>query len=281
MPQAAASKPKTTHKRLDGLTAKINQALERLLPKQGTAPKPLPEALRYCLFPGGKRYRPLLALAAAEAVGGSAAAALPVACAVELLHTYSLVHDDLPAMDNADQRRGVPSCHRAYGEAYAILIGDALLTLAFEVLSRMKHRQAGEIARVISVAGGTSGLIGGQVLDLQAISHSGSADEESINAIALRKTAALITASVEAGALAGGANAQALQRIRKFGQKLGLAFQMIDDCHDQDGMVAVLGKEGTRALAERLIAQALAVVEPFGRRAETLRILTRWLQATL
>ena len=130
------------------------------------------EAMLYCVFPGGKRFRPLLCLGAAEAVGATARQALPVATAMELIHTYSLVHDDLPAMDNADERRGRPACHRKFGEGNAILIGDALLTLAFELLGRNGTRNGLEIVRVIGQASGTTGLIGGQVMDLQAISHS-------------------------------------------------------------------------------------------------------------
>jgi len=273
----------------------VNEALERALPSAQQPPAIIHDAMRYCVFSGGKRFRPLLCLGACEAVGAPARQALPVACAIELIHTYSLVHDDLPAMDNADQRRGQPSCHRKFGEGNAILVGDALLTLAFELLGRdgiPRLRSRGErgrtdgtppaleIIRTISRASGTTGLIGGQVLDLQAISQPRTATERTLVEVAQQKTAALITASVVAGALAGGASAVDVQRLKRYGRDLGLAFQLIDDLHDQEGLAQAMGAEAARTEAQRLIDRALAALEPFGKRAQALRQLATWLVDT-
>ncbi|MBI4004281.1 MAG: polyprenyl synthetase family protein, partial [Candidatus Omnitrophica bacterium] len=226
------------------------------------------------------RFRPLLSLAACEAVGAPARRALPVACAVELIHSYSLVHDDLPAMDNADERRGQPSCHRKYGEGNAILVGDALLTLAFECLSRNGTPNALAIIRTIGQASGTTGLIGGQVLDLQAISQPRTATERTLLGIAEQKTAALITASVMSGALAGGASAAQLKPLRRYGQDVGLAFQLIDDVHDREGLAQAMGADAAQSQADRLIGRAVKAVASFGKRADTLRHLALWLSAT-
>jgi geranylgeranyl diphosphate synthase type II len=231
------------------------------------------EAMRYCVYPGGKRYRPLLSFGACEAAGAPARRALPVACAVELIHTYSLVHDDLPAMDNADERRGQPSCHRKFGEANAILVGDALLTLAFELLGRNGTPNSLAIIRTIGQASGTYGLVGGQVLDLQAISQPRTSGERTLTDIAERKTAALITASVVAGGLAGGASATQLKLLQRYGRDVGLAFQLIDDVHDHEGLAQVLGAEEAKAQAQRLIRRAVNQLEAFGRRAQLLRQL--------
>src|SRR3989338_5470831 len=270
MTTLTASAPTTT-RRLTTLARLVNDALGRILPRAQQAPVVIHEAMRYCVFSGGKRFRPLLSLAACEAVGAPPRRALPVSCAVELIHIYSLVHDDLPAMDNADERRGVPSCHRKYGEGNAILVGDALLTLAFELLSRNgiprlrsgchpeRSRMDGTpnalaIIRTIGLASGTTGLIGGQVLDLQAISQPRNATERTLLGIAEQKTAALITASVVAGALAGGARAAQLKPLRRYGQDVGLAFQLIDDVHDREGLAQAMGTDAAQAQADRLIA---------------------------
>jgi len=236
--------------------------------------------MRYCVCSGGKRFRPLLVVGGCEAVGTPGRSALSVACAIELLHTYSLVHDDLPAMDNADQRRGQPTCHRKFGEGNAILVGDALLTLAFEWLSRDGAPNALAIIRTISQACGTTGLIGGQVLDLQAISQPRAAGERTWRDIARRKTAALISASVVAGALAGGAKPDQAKRLQGYGEGIGIAFQLIDDLHDQEGLAQALGTDATRAEAERLITKAVETLRPFGKRAEFLRALAAWLWTT-
>lgn len=265
---------------LERLSRQVDRGLDRALPKSGEVPQVIHEAMRYCVLSGGKRFRPLLALGGAEAAGGSAGDALNVACAMELIHAYSLVHDDLPAMDNADERRGLPSCHRKYGEANAILVGDALLTLAFLVLSQDGHRQGPAILRTIADASGTEGLIGGQALDLQAISQPRMAEERTLTTIAQRKTAALITASVQAGALAGGASAEQLKKLSRYGHDIGLAFQIIDDIHDMDGLAKVLGLDVARHESRRLIARALDAISGFGVRASTLRRLGTWLATT-
>jgi len=269
-----------TSPRLERLARLVDKALERALPKATRLPQVVHEGMRYCVFSGGKRFRPLLCLGACEAVGAPPRRALAAACAVECLHTYSLVHDDLPAMDNADQRRGQPTCHRRFGEGNAILIGDALLTLAFELLSRNGTPNALAILRLLGQACGTDGLIGGQVLDLQAISQPRLATERSLRAIAERKTAALITASIVAGALAGGAGARQVQRLARYGRDLGLAFQLLDDVHDREGLARAMGRDQARAEAERLIERAVKRLEPFGARAQVLRQLGAWLAAS-
>ncbi|MBI3021547.1 MAG: polyprenyl synthetase family protein [Candidatus Omnitrophica bacterium] len=278
MTSLIASHPKT--QRLERLTALVNDALERTLPKAALPPQVVHEAMRYCVFPGGKRFRPLLCLGACEAVGAPARQALSAACAVELIHTYSLVHDDLPAMDNADERRGQPACHRKFGEGNAILVGDALLTLAFELLSRNGAPNSLAIIRRFGHACGTVGLIGGQVLDLQVISQPRTSTERTLRDIAQRKTAALISASVAAGALAGGAaSGPPLKRLERYGQEIGLAFQLVDDVHDVEGLARVMGADQARSEAKRLITRAVRALEPFGKRAGILRQLADWLVA--
>ena len=270
--------PKT--RKLDSLTRLVNEALGRALPSAQQPPAIIHEAMRYCVLSGGKRFRPLLAFGACEAAGAPARRALPVACAVELIHSYSLVHDDLPAMDNADERRGQPSCHRKYGESNAILSGDALLTLAFELLSRNGMPNALAVIRTIGLASGTMGLIGGQGLDLQAISRPHTATEQTLLGIAEQKTAALITASVVAGALAGGASASTVKRLGRYGRDVGLAFQLIDDVHDREGLANAMGPDAARARAQRLIAGAVSSLTLFGKRGDTLRQLAGWLAST-
>lgn len=258
----------------------IDQALDRMLAKASEPPAIVHEGMRYCVFSGGKRFRPLLCLASAAAVGGSAKAALTTACAIELIHTYSLVHDDLPAMDNADERRGKPTCHRKFGEGIAILIGDALLTLAFEWLSHDKSPNAVSLVQVVSRACGTGGLIGGQVLDLQAISASHTSAEQGLREIARQKTGALITASVLTGGLTAHATATQLKWLKQFGHDLGLAFQLIDDIHDQEGLVTVLGLDEAIRQAQNLITRATGQLKSFGKSAKSLRDMAQWLAAT-
>ena len=266
--------------RLERLLHLVEHALEQALPRATEAPPVIYEAMRYCVLSGGKRFRPLLCLGGYETVGKPARQALDVACALELIHTYSLVHDDLPAMDNADQRRGQPTCHRKFGEGNAILVGDALLTRAFELLSRDGLPNALAVIRTIGQACGTLGLIGGQVLDLQAVSQPRTATERILRDIAQRKTAALISASVVSGALLGRASPNQIKRLAHYGQELGLAFQLIDDVHDDEGLAQVMGIEAASAEARRLIARAVAQLESFGSRANTLRDLAGWLSAT-
>jgi geranylgeranyl diphosphate synthase type II len=236
--------------------------------------------MRYCVMSGGKRFRPLLCLGGAEAVGGRARQALRAACAIELIHTYSLVHDDLPAMDDAPMRRGRPSCHRKFGEGNAILVGDALLTLAFELLGRNGTPNALGIVHTLGRGCGTAGLIGGQALDLDAMRRPRTATARLLREIARQKTAALITASVVIGGLAGGATAAQRARLERYGRHLGLAFQLVDDVHDGDGLAAALGPDAALDEARRLVDRALDEVEPFGARARALEELAGWLTTT-
>jgi geranylgeranyl diphosphate synthase type II len=209
--------------------------------------------MRYSLSAGGKRLRPILVLAAAEAVGGrSSPALLAVAASLELIHTYSLIHDDLPAMDNDDVRRGRPTSHKVFGDALAILAGDGLLTLAFELLTRpdvagaVPSRRLVRVIQEIAVAAGYQGMVGGQLLDLQAEGSGApravSIDEAGLERIHRRKTGALIRASVRAGGLVGGARATALAALSRYGERIGLAFQIMDDILDVEGTTAELGK---------------------------------------
>jgi geranylgeranyl diphosphate synthase type II len=262
-------------------------------------------AMRYCVLSGGKRFRPLLCLGGAEAVGGQARRALKAACAIELIHTYSLVHDDLPAMDDAATRRGRPSCHLKFGEGIAILAGDALLTLAFELLGRNpstrpqrsgaslgivpSERSASRdngtpnalgIVHTLGRGCGTTGLIGGQALDLDAMQRPRAATAGLLREIARQKTAALITASVVIGGLAGGGTPAQRARLDRFGRHLGLAFQLIDDVHDRDGLAAALGPEAALEEARRLIRRASEALAPFGMKAQALKELAGWLTAT-
>jgi len=268
-----------------------NRRLDEFLPSPRTTPAALHRAMRYSIFAGGKRLRPALVLASAEAVGGTYEGAAPAACAVEMIHTYSLIHDDLPAMDDDDLRRGRPTCHKAFGEALAILAGDALLTRAFEILTQT--RQAGAvpgIVRAIAQGVGTQGMVGGQVLDIEG--EGKTATLASVLAIHKWKTAALISACCEAGALSGGASRSEYESLAEYGRKIGLAFQVVDDILDvtsssealgktpgKDARAgkatypAVLGLAKARREAERLLNQALAALKLLGPRARTLEAL--------
>ena len=275
----------------------VDRTLDRFLPKASTRPATIHKAMRYSLFAGGKRLRPILCLAAAEACGGRFKAALSLACAIECIHTYSLIHDDLPSMDNDDFRRGRPTCHKVFGEGIAVLAGDALLTIAFEIAADVDtspRYDLRDILREISVAAGSRKLIAGQVADLEA-------EGRRINRAQLRyihenKTAALLTTSVRLGAISANATPRQLSAMSDFGRALGLAFQIIDDILDvtqtteklgksagKDAAAkkatypAVLGLEKSRAEAGRLTRQAHAALKPLGKRAETLRALANYL----
>ena len=277
----------------------VDRALDRFLPAASVAPATLHKAMRYSLFAGGKRLRPILCLAAAEACGGRISAALAPACAVECIHTYSLIHDDLPSMDNDDLRRGRATCHKVFGEGIAILAGDALLTIAFEIAtqaSETRRYRLREMLREIATAAGSQKLIAGQVADLEA-------EGRRINRAQLRyihenKTAALLTASVRLGAMAANASAKELAAITAFGRALGLAFQVIDDILDVTQTSAKLGKsagkdvaaqkatypaviglEKSRAEANRLTRRADAALVNFGRSADRLREIAKHLLA--
>jgi geranylgeranyl pyrophosphate synthase len=256
--------------------ALLEPFLEAALPPVDEAPAPLHQAMRHLLFPGGKRLRPGLCFAACEAAGGAPERALAAAAAVELVHTYSLVHDDLPCMDDDEERRGRPTVHVAFGEANAVLAGDALLALAFEVLAG-----AGEAAGVAELAraAGSRELVGGQALDL-AIGDASVVDAAAIEVIHRKKSAALIAASIGLGARCGGADRALHARLVGFGLDVGLAFQIADDVLDaaDDGacsLVAVLGAREARARAEALLAGALARIADLPARAEPLRELAR------
>ena len=276
--------------------ALVEGFLDRTLPPvAGHLPR-LAEAMRYSALGGGKRLRPALAFAAAEACGRDRALALPVAAALEMIHTYSLIHDDLPAMDDDDLRRGRPTSHKVFGEALAILAGDALLTQAFEVLAAAEEippaRRIG-IVREVAAAGGAVGLVGGQVADLEAEGRELTLpDLEFIHA---RKTGALILVSVRAGALAAGADAAQLAALSEYARRVGLGFQIVDDLLDIEGdpsatgkgtgrdsshrkatFPAIFGIEASRRRAAELIDEALAAIAAFGDEADPLRGLARF-----
>ena len=270
----------------------VERALDRYLSTGERAPAIIADAMRYSLFAGGKRLRPMLALAAAEAsaacsglpVDTAAAVALPAACAIELIHTYSLVHDDLPAMDNDTLRRGRPTAHVVYGEGTAILSGDALLTEAFVLLAREPHSEEvtaiadAELARrklaairMIAEAAGAHGMVGGQALDVKA-AEPGAAPlgEMELREMHARKTGALLRASAVAGAVMAGAPQDVLAAIAAYGTHIGLAFQIVDDILDVEGASAVLGKTaGKDAAAGKPTYPALYGLEESRRRAET------------
>ncbi len=251
------------------------------------------DAMRYAALSGGKRLRPFLVLSAADICGGDRQVALRVAAAVEMMHTYSLVHDDLPAMDDDDLRRGQPTLHRKFNEATAILAGDALLTMAFEVLADPATHPGGEVRAELVLglarAGGPNGMAGGQMLDLEAERHPVAHDEQ-IKRLESMKTGALFAWSCEAGAVSAGADVGARERLRAFGADFGLAFQITDDILDEIGDAAETGKavgkdnargkatfislyglDGAREIARRYIEDAVANLDFFGQKADLLR----------
>jgi geranylgeranyl diphosphate synthase, type II len=266
----------------DRVRPAIDATLDSLLPSERETPAEIHKAMRYSAIDGGKRIRPCLCIAAYAAYREDLEPILPVASAIELIHTYSLVHDDLPAMDNDDIRRGKPSCHKQFTEAIAILAGDALLTLAFEILSACESFPPDRMLRVVSFlsrASGTSnGMIAGQVLDLQAEGVAVTAAE--LEAIHRSKTGALIGASVWTGAYLGGAPEADLQCIRQYCDRIGLAFQVIDDILDEnDGRdrdrqkatyPGIYGLEKSRTIAQHLMAGAREAIAPLGGRAQLL-----------
>jgi geranylgeranyl diphosphate synthase type II len=230
----------------------IERALDRYLPKANTKPATLHRAMRYSLFAGGKRLRPILCLAAAEACGGKIGNALPLACAMECIHTYSLVHDDLPSMDDDDFRRGRPTCHKIFGDGIAILAGDALLTIAFEIVSNAKPTSRYDTSILlceIAVAAGSQKLIAGQVADLEAEGKNVKRDQ--LQFIHENKTAAILRSSVRLGAMSANADARKLSAITRFGQRLGLAFQIIDDILDVTQTSEILGKSAGKDVAAK------------------------------
>lgn len=282
---------------LDRTCERVDAALLEHLPPIDAAPKTVHEAMHYSIFAGGKRLRPVLALAAAEACGGDPDVAMPAACAVEILHTYTLVHDDLPCMDDDDLRRGRPTSHKIYGEGVAVLAGDALMTEAMIILARTAPNDSFQTADYINelcYASGSQQLIGGQVMDLEGEGRDLS--EAELEAIHLAKTAALLKASARLGAMSAGCSSEELSALTDYAHNLGLAFQVIDDILDVTATTETLGKtagkdenvskatypaiiglDASRALAKRLTDEALAQLEIFGDRAQRLREIADYL----
>lgn len=256
----------------------INRAMDRTLPSARGEAAGIHRAMRYSVLGEGKRIRPILALAACEAVGGKVSAALHAACALEMIHAYSLVHDDLPAMDDDDFRRGRPSCHKKFGEAMGILTGDALLTYAFEMLCRGNHGSGVhlQVIREVARAIGTQGMIGGQVADVRA-GTTGKASARQLESINARKTGALIGCSVRVGGLLGGATPAQVRALSAYGQRIGRVFQLVDDLLDSDGLARRSGREAVRRRAEHLTREGVAALAPLGRRAQPLRLLAQFI----
>jgi len=273
----------------------VDASLARYVDFDDGCPDRLREAIRHSLLGPGKRLRPMLVLLAAEACGGDRLSAMPAACAVEMVHAYSLIHDDLPAMDDDDLRRGRPSCHAAFGEANAILAGDALLALAFEALAGgVKPPQTAAACCVdLAAAAGATALVGGQADDLMAERSGGGIDQ--LESIHRRKTGAMITVSLRLGAMAAGGNERQTAALEEYGEKLGLAFQIVDDLLDARGDEAVLGKrtgkdaqrgkltfpgllgvEESSRKAEELVREACAALVPLGPRAARLDALAQY-----
>ncbi|MHB9096585.1 MAG: polyprenyl synthetase family protein [Syntrophales bacterium] len=280
--------------------AVIDQALASYLPGEENYPPVIFQAIRYSLLAGGKRLRPVLCLAAAEAVGGACGLVLPVACALELIHTYSLIHDDLPAMDNDDYRRGRPTSHKVFGEDIAILAGDALLTEAFHLMTRrelmpgMPPERLLDVVREIAEAAGLFGMVGGQALDIRA--EGKESDPETLYRMHRLKTGAMIRVSLRAGAILAGASDEQLDSLSTYGEQVGLAFQITDDILNVEGdrtllgketgsdaargkvtFPALLGMEASRTRAAELIREALTSLDFFDDRAEPLRRIARYI----
>ncbi len=277
----------------------VEEALQYYLPGEDNIPADIYKAVRYSVFNGGKRIRPILCLAAAEAVGGDLGPAIPVACALELIHSYSLIHDDLPAMDNDDFRRGKPTCHKVFGESIAILAGDALLTEAFVLLSHVeKVRLSAErrlaVIQEIAQAVGICGMVGGQALDV--LSGKSVSDENTLYEIHRRKTGALIVAAVKSGAIIFNARKDKIQALAQYGINVGLAFQIADDILNVEGDRELMGKEtgsdaahnkltypsllGLNLAKEKLakyIDTAVASLSGFDERARPLIVIARYI----
>ncbi len=287
---------------LEEKKARVDRALEGYLPEEGPYPPSLIRAMRYSVFSGGKRLRPILTLAGAEVVGGDPEQALPVACAIEMIHTYSLIHDDLPAIDDDDFRRGRASSHKVFGEAIAILAGDALLTHAFQLMTSREVLAEAEPDRVLDVvhdiarASGVEGMVGGQTVDVES---EGKTPEASlVEYVHTRKTGALIRASVRAGGVLGGGDGRQVEALSLYGRKLGLAFQIVDDILDVEGDASRMGKptgsdarrrkitypgavglEAAKGHAGLLIGEATQALSTFGPRAAMLQRLAEYVLA--
>jgi geranylgeranyl diphosphate synthase type II len=278
---------------------RIDAALRRFLPSRDSVPPTVRRAMAYSLFPGGKRLRPALALAACRALGGRIADILPAAASIEMIHTYSLIHDDLPALDNDDMRRGRASSHRVFGEAMAILAGDALLTHAFEVLSihpkapRLARRKI-EVISLLARSAGVTGMIAGQVMDLEA--EGKPCSRTALIRMHRGKTGALISAAVQVGGIVAGGKRSDLGALARYGDGIGLAFQIVDDLLDQEGSSERLGKtagkdrvarkatfpdvlgvDASRRRALEEIERAVAAIDPLGRRGAPLAALAHFI----
>jgi geranylgeranyl diphosphate synthase type II len=280
----------------------IERALERYFPRRDDIPATLSEAMRYSLFAGGKRIRPVLSIAAFETVGGRGEPILPFACALEMIHTYSLIHDDLPAIDNDDTRRGKPTCHKVFGESMAILAGDALLTEAFRLMTERSVR--GDLScddglilgliNQVALAAGIAGMVSGQVVDIE--SERKEVDLSTVQYIHAHKTGAMIVASVQIGARLGGASEAAFRSLTRYGEEIGLAFQIADDILNVEGNPRLLGKstgtdlskrkatypllvglEESKARAKKSIALAVVALRPFGPEADPLREIAHFI----
>jgi geranylgeranyl diphosphate synthase, type II len=274
----------------------VEKALEAHLDRCDGAPQTLRDAMHYSLMAGGKRLRPILALAACEAVGSRPEEAIDAACAVEFVHTYSLIHDDLPAMDDDDFRRGRPTSHKKFGEAVAILAGDALCAEAFRVAAQHRKGREERVADVVfelARAAGAVGMVGGQVIDIEATGKKITVEE--LEKLHHAKTGELLLVAVRAGARIGGADANAMERLTVYGRALGLAFQIVDDVLDITADLATLGKDpgsdreagkttfvdllgidGAKARARSVMDEGIRALEPFGNKAEALRALARY-----
>ena len=277
----------------------VDASLERLLPKETTQPPSIHRAMRYSVFAGGKRIRPTLCLETARAFASDITPAFYPACALEFIHTYSLIHDDLPALDNDDLRRGKPTCHKRFGEAAAILAGDALLTLAFQTIGATPvdaTRCVAMLTEVASAAGTVDGMVGGQVADLEAEGRQ--IAPEMLEYIHRSKTAALIRASIASGALCAGAGDEDVRRLRQFGETIGWLFQVTDDILDVEESSAALGKTAGKDIAQKkatypaihglqrsheianeLAAKAVAEIAPYQERGARLRQIAEFLVA--
>ncbi len=281
-------------------SAMVDKALEHWLPSEARLPQSLHQAMRYSVFAGGKRLRPILMIAACEAVGGAAGQVLHAACALEMIHTYSLVHDDLPAMDDDDLRRGRPTNHKVYGEAIAVLAGDALLTEAFRLLSDAEANtsippdRALRVIEIMARYAGSQGMVGGQVVDME--SEGKDIDFPTLEYIHTHKTGGLILAAVQVGALLGGGDEDQLAALTRFGGAAGLAFQVADDILDVVGDQSELGKDvgsdqargkatypallglsEARERARELCDIAVAALTPLGAKAVPLQTLARYI----
>jgi geranylgeranyl diphosphate synthase type II len=292
------------HRYLQEKKERVDSALERYLPKKEEFTLNLHKAIQHSLFAGGKRIRPILSIASFEAVGGEGEGILPFACALEMIHTYSLIHDDLPAMDNDDFRRGQPTCHKIFGEAIAILAGDGLLTEAFKLMTNqpVKDHPSSDgglildLINEVAQAAGVLGMVGGQVVDIE--SEGKAVDLPMVQYIHTHKTGAMILASVRVGAKLGGAKEEILKALTCYGENLGLAFQVADDILNVEGKAALMGKktgsdlskgkatypsvlgvEESKKRARELVHLAVDALKPLGPEADPLREIARFVVA--